>query len=105
MKIKKDSFLNARGGKAKLIELFCMNCKNSLLKYQKDGSGQLHRCYLNRIIEPTEYQTYKNKPLKDIPPLKCKNCNFIIGIPMIYEDGRPAFRLIPMRHFKKLINI
>ncbi len=55
MKIKKDKYLRKRGGTAKIIKVSCVQCRNELFIYQKDGPGWLKRCYLNRIIKPERY--------------------------------------------------
>ena len=58
---KKTGYFRERGKKAKIINVLCSKCDNLIFIYQKDGIGELKRCYLNRIIEP-EYQ--KN----NVPP-------------------------------------
>jgi len=103
MKIKSDSYKNARKGGSKLINIFCIKCNSKILLYQKDGIGNLLRLYLNRIIWPEEYQSLSKTSIPDkIPNLKCTYCNEIIGYPIIYDDGRPAFRLVPSSFTKKL---
>lgn len=103
MKIKKDKFRRARGGKSKILKICCSNCKNIVIDYQKDGDGSLIRCYLNRIIGPNDLTGLEKKYFsqKDIPNLLCKNCNTLIAIPMTYNDGRFAYRLIRGTFLKK----
>jgi hypothetical protein len=76
------------------------------LTYQKDGLGFLHRCYLNRILEPEEYASLQSNPnmqdIKDIPALICKSCGTIIGTPIKHTDKRLAFILRPGFFIKKL---
>lgn len=103
--MKKDKYLRRRGGNAKIINVSCMKCGKLLFVYQKDGSGWLKRCYLNRIISPDKYTSLQydktiNKP-KDLKNLKC-DCGEVIGSPIRYKDGRLAFHLIRGK-FKRFI--
>ena len=100
--IKRDRFLQLRGGRAYRVELSCRACDTVLLQYQKDGDGQLKRCYLNRIIGPEvllESGKFATTD-KDLELLQCNSCKAKIGIPITYYDGRLAYRLIP-NTFKK----
>ena len=90
MKIKKDKYLRKRGGTAKIIKISCMQCDSLVFVYQKDGTGSLKRCYLNRIISP-EY--YSNKNINELNNLVCA-CGNVIGSPFKYRDGRLAYHLI-----------
>ena len=47
--MKKDKYLRVRGGTARMLDIHCAKCGAWILKYQKDGVGQLLRCYLNRF--------------------------------------------------------
>jgi hypothetical protein len=103
-KIKNDSFRRKRGGNSKILDIYCSNCNNELLKYQKDGKGTLLRLYLNRILEPKNLEELQYKDFnktKDISNLICNSCDNLIGVPMLYSDGRFAYRLIQGRFFKK----
>lgn len=95
--MKKDKYLRARGGKAKILNLSCTACGSFILQYQKDGPGQLLRCYLNRIVAPESLEKLQHDPtiteVKDIPNLKCSTCQSLIGTPMRHTDRRLAFRL------------
>jgi len=90
MPIKKDKYLNARGGTVKFVDVSCTNCGEMFSVYQKDGPGWLKRCYLNRIIESSFYGI---KKVEDIKNLTC-SCGNTIGTPMKHKDGRLAFKLI-----------
>ena len=94
-KLKNDKYRKARGGKAYFINLICIRCNNIILKYQKDGDGDLKRCYLNRIFYPSELEKlqYSSRNPKDFQNLVCKNCNTVIGTPMLHHGGRLAFKL------------
>ena len=104
---KKDRYLRARGGKAFFVEIFCGKCGTKLLLYQKDGDGQLKRCYLNRIFWPPELENLQRDPLmqepKNVPPLACSNCKIVIGMAIHHHSGRIAFRLRPGYFSKKRI--
>lgn len=96
-KIKKDKYSNARGGNSIFFEIFCSKFNKYILTYQKDGIGNLHRLYLDRIFDPiklVELQKFVSSK-QDIPNLFCSKCSSLIGVPMIYEkENRFAYRLI-----------
>lgn len=94
---KKDKYSNSRGGNSVFFEVFCSKCNQYILTYQKDGIGNLHRLYLDRIFAPIEFSKLQESvsSKQDIPNLFCSKCNCLIGTPMIYEkENRFAFRLI-----------
>ena len=97
-KIKKDRFYRSRGGTTELLSITCSQCGEQICSYQKDGAGNLHRMYLDRIIESNpnlvipDYQA--NLVEKDLPNLICK-CKNKIAVPMTYiKEDRLAFRLL-----------
>lgn len=100
MKIKKDKYLATRGGTAKIINVSCADCGKNLFIYQKDGPGWLKRCYLNRILGPSNNFNFDNLP--SMSNLIC-SCGKIIGTPMKYKDGRLAFKLFKGK-FKRTLN-
>ena len=95
--MKKDKYLRQRGGKARMLNISCTACETFVLRYQKDGPGNLLRCYLNRIFAPPELEDLQRDPTiqkpKDMPNLACPNCHTVIGTPMRHIDDRLAFRL------------
>jgi len=97
MQLKNDVYRKARGGKAFFMRLFCAKCTAEVFLYQKDGDGQLKRCYLNRIFEPPELERLQHDiRLRDpehIPALTCRTCKTVLGMPIRHHDGRIAFRL------------
>lgn len=96
---KKDRYLRERGGRAAFLILNCAHCGSNLAIYQKDGPGNLLRCYLNRFFYPEEMKSLQNNPRismpNDLPTWRCVDCQSIIGHPMRYRDGRLAYRLVP----------
>jgi len=92
---KKDKFRRVRGGIARMLNIHCAVCGAWVLKYQKDGIGQLMRCYLNRIFAPPELEQLQRdlniREPKDMPNLVCSNCQTLIGTPMRHHDQRLAF--------------
>ena len=105
--LKKDKYVNARGGNSHFIDLFCSKCNQHLVLYQKDGQGRLFRLYLDRIFEPPElsslYLKINNK--NEMPNLKCLKCGTLIATPMIYKpEKRLAFRLVHGSFIKKKSN-
>ena len=95
--LRNDKYRKARGGKAFVVELGCSGCGAYLLTYQKDGDGQLKRCYLNRILAPDTLASLSHNPeIKesgDLPHLNCSKCGTVIAAPIRHHDGRLAFRL------------
>lgn len=105
--LKKDKYVNARGGNSHFLDLFCSKCNQHLALYQKDGHGRLLRIYLDRIFEPQELSLLQSRidDKAEMPNLKCQKCGTIIGTPMIYEaEKRLAFRLIHGSFAKKKSN-
>lgn len=96
IRMKKDKYLRAKGGKAQIVNVLCTNCGKSVLLYQKDGPGWLKRCYLNRILGPRKWEelqhNLKIKESNDMPNLVC-DCGALIGVPMRHKDERLAFFL------------
>lgn len=65
--------------------------------YQKDGSGNLRRMYLDRINNPKVSISRKD--------LTCPK-GHLIGVKIIYDkEKRPAFRLFVDSVVKKIIKI
>ncbi len=104
--MKKDKYFRARGSTTRLLDIHCAGCNTFVLQYQKDGVGNLLRCYLNRIIVPPKLADLQVAPLinepRDMPNLVCPHCKSIIGTPMRYDDGRLAFRLVKGAYSKKI---
>jgi ribosomal protein S27E len=99
-KIKNDKYKKIRGGKSKILALYCSNCENQILIYQKDGPGTLKRLYIDRIIVPQKKLSKDNKQLN----LICNQCKNLIGYPKIYKkENRQSFQLIPGIISKKII--
>ncbi len=91
---KKDKYWEARGRYARLLAIHCRKCKDLICIYQKDGPGNLRRLYLDRIVHPKNLAALRDKQLKKIILLKCKNCNEILGTHYEYKkEKRKAFRL------------
>jgi hypothetical protein len=103
--IKRDRYLRVRGGKARIIDIFCVACNTLVRTYQKDGPGQLLRCYLNRIFSPPSLEKLQHdlaitEP-RHMPNLVCSNCQALIGTPMRHFDERLAFRLQKGTYYSK----
>ena len=95
MKLKNDRYKKARGGYSRLLQINCQKCNSFVCQYQKDGTGNLRRMYIDRITEPTVSTNKKD--------LTCKK-GYLLGIKMIYEkENRPAFRLFVDSVSKKII--
>lgn len=106
--LKQDKYRKARGGKSLLLDLRCACCNGHLMVYQKDGAGELLRCYYDRIrllnigteilVEPSLDRLF------GIEKLICSSCEAPIGEAMVYErEERSAFRLFKGTVSKKII--
>lgn len=95
--MKNDTYRKARGGKAFMVDIFCAKCSALVLVYQKDGDGQLKRCYFNRVFSPVKFSQLQHDEAihqpEQAPSLRCSSCGEIIGMPIRHHDGRFAFRL------------
>lgn len=108
VEIKKDKFFRDRGKVAEIWDIKCVKCDEKILLYQKDGRGKLHRCYINRIFEPYFYaklQEQNGLTKKNMPALKCPNCDTLIGTPMLHWEGRLAFFLIQGKWYKTISDV
>lgn len=95
--IKKDKYKKARGGYSRLLQISCQKCGKQVCQYQKDGSGNLRRMYIDRISA-------------NRVPVSGKNFNcpagHLLGVKIIYEkEKRLAFRLFVDAVIKKIIKI
>lgn len=102
--LKIDTYRKTRGGYSRFLNIYCSNCKNHILLYQKDGQGLLKRLYLDRIFAPHNLASfYLVRDIKKIPNLVCFNCNSHIGIPYKYSrEKRLAFLINPISFIKKV---
>jgi hypothetical protein len=86
LKIKRDSYRASRGGNTKMLLISCAACNQPLFNYQKDGSGQLIRCYIDRIIP-----AYREIDLEN-HSLSCFKCNYLIAKLITYKpENRLAY--------------
>ncbi|MFH0740016.1 MAG: hypothetical protein V1819_03265 [bacterium] len=91
---KKDKYSNARGGYSRLLNVCCRKCESIIVVYQKDGPGNLRRLYFDRILSPENLAGLETLNIKNVPELKCKKCNRVLGTPYVFEkEKRKAFRL------------
>jgi len=103
-KFKKDRYSRDRGGNSQFLDLYCSNCNQHILLYQKDGPGSLMRLYLDRIFEPQELSALQTncKTKSTVPNLTCPSCQQLIATPMVYErENRLAFNLLRGKFSKK----
>jgi phage FluMu protein Com len=57
-----------------MLIIRCSHCKTKLIKYEKIGKGELHKCIKSRII--------KNFTVKEGSIIKCPKCGNVIGVDM-----------------------
>ena len=95
--MKNDTYRNAGGGKAFMVDVSGAKGSALVLVYQKDGDGQLKRCYFNRIFSPMVFSQLQHdatlRTPEQAPALTCPSCGETIGMPIRHHDGRFAFRL------------
>lgn len=97
MKIKRDKYSRVRPGPSKILEISCSKCKTEQFLYQKDGYGDLIRLYVDRIQPFTKEEIAFDY-------LNCKNCNFLLAVPFLYEkEKRPALLVIKGRIKKSVL--
>ena len=103
---KVDCYQEKRGGYSSLLEIHCKHCSSFLFFYQKDGGGDLLRCYLNRILAPEIYAFLQHaehiKNVDNMPMLICQSCKAVVGEPMRHGDDRLAFHLHPDGFIQKI---
>jgi hypothetical protein len=77
------------------LDISCGKCGTFVVRYRKEGSGQLIRLYLDKIQEPKSLAGLKSSGKKSsLPVLACPECNHPIGYPMEHEGNRLAYRMI-----------
>ena len=100
-KIARDRYRSVRGGYSRFLNIYCQNCSEHILLYQKDGPGPLKRLYLDRIFAPDDIIGLHTK--KNIPNLLCKKCKQLIAIPGIYKkENRPVYLPLAYSITKKI---
>jgi hypothetical protein len=84
------------------IDILCSQCGAFIVRYQKKGSGQLIRLYLDRVTEPESLSRLKSVSSKaELPVLACMDCGNRIGLAMTLEGGRWAYRMIKGKFKRK----
>lgn len=85
MKLKNDHYRRTRGGTSRVLEIVCSKCDALICQYQKDGSGNLRRMYLDRMVDPMVSIDKKD--------LRCSK-EHLLGVRIVYaKENREAFRL------------
>ena len=76
---------------SQILDIMCSECGTFILRYQKKGSGQLIKLYLDRVVEPDSLSQLKSVSNKsDLPALACSDCGNRIGL--AHEGG--TYRII-----------
>ena len=92
---KNDRYKENRRGYSRLLAIACQKCGAAICKYQKDGSGNLRRMYIDRISDAKVSLGRKD--------LTCAK-GHLIGVKMLYaKENRPAFRLFVDSVTKKIV--
>ena len=86
------------------LDIDCGKCGTFIVRYRKEGSGQLIRLYLDNVLLPKSLVALKSSGRKsNLPVLTCPDCDNPIGHPMEHEGNRLAYRMIK-GSFKKSRN-
>ena len=86
------------------LDIYCGKCDTFILRYRKEGSGQLIRLYLDKVLQPKSLVALKSSGRKsNLPALTCPKCGNSIGHPMEHDGNRLAYRMIK-GSFKKSSN-
>ena len=86
------------------LDIYCAKCGTFIVSYRKEGSGQLIRLYLDKVLQPKSLVALKSSGRKtSLPVLTCSKCGNSIGHPMEHEGNRLAYRMIK-GSFKKSSN-
>ncbi len=94
---KNDKYKKVRGGYSRLLQISCQKCASVICMYQKDGSGNLRRMYLDRINNSKISTSGKD--------LTCPK-GHLLGVKIVYDkEKRPAFRLFVDAVVKKIKKI
>lgn len=100
---KSDKYRKARGGYSRFINIFCSQCGEYFLLYQKDGPGPLKRLYLDRIFAPEENVGLQKQEVKHVKHLACRKCNNLIGLAGIYKkENRKIYHFLNHTFTKKI---
>ena len=94
LKLKKK----AKGGMTTVYDIHCNTCNERIFVYQKDGKGNILRCYLDRILYPEQLAKLSEQhytKVNDVPNLHCPSCETLIATPIKRKNGRIAYRMIP----------
>lgn len=104
--LKKDKYRKKRGDYSRWLVVLCENCKSPIVSYQKDGPGILKRLYFDRIVAPADFTGLDKKPIKSAPPLICRKCKKVLGVPFIWaKEKRPVYRLFVGAVDKKIVSL
>ncbi len=80
---------------SKHLDILCGQCGCFIVRYRKEGSGQIIRLYLDKIFEPQTLARQKSNGRKSkLSVLNCPECKNPIGHPMEHQGGRLAYRMI-----------
>lgn len=106
-KIRRDRFYRKRGATAQILVITCSRCGEYICNYQKDGNGNLHRLYLDRILHNSSQFCFTDDSnyydIKQLKNMICR-CSHLLAVPMLYKkEQRPAYRIIKGSIHKKAI--
>ncbi len=86
------------------LDIACGKCSTFIVRYRKEGSGQLIRLYLDKVLQPKYLAALKSSGKKsNLPALACPECDHHVGYPMEHDGNRLAYRMIK-GSFKKSSN-
>lgn len=87
-----------------VFDVSCGQCASFRFRYNKGSSGALLRCFIGNISAPQELVALKSATGKDeLGNLRCLSCEELMAVPMVYKDGRLAYRMITGGFSKKKV--
>ncbi len=93
--------------KHKTYKISCGKCNEYLLTYHKFGAGKgILRLYLAHIVSPPLFanlHTADYSSIKEVPNLKCTNCQEVLGTPTLSKSQRWVFRMRQGYFHRKLV--
>ncbi len=101
MKIEfvKDKFRKVRGNYSRILKLTCRKCGAFVFYYQKDGPGNLRRCYFDRIVQ------YKRNDYGEKYVLLCAKSHELGMVSDYVKENRPVYLLFTDAVEKEVVSI
>lgn len=91
-----DRYPKGRNPRKLEVEIKCVNCKNTLMKYEKSGNGPIDKIFFDSMLD--------NVHLKKNKELICIDCDKKLGVRFVFgPEKKTAFRMYPGSIYYKVI--